>query len=376
MEKVSIIVPFYNVEPYIETCLDSLLRQTHSNLEILCIDDCSEDGSIDIVNARCSIDSRVRVITHTQNKGLGGARNTGVVAASGDYICFVDSDDYVAENYVERLYRALSEDAADVAVCGFSGFWESGEEQYQTVYQRETIDVEATKGNVFDIVSRIRGAAWMKMYRRRLLTENDIFQPEKRYYEGVTFWLKSVFHSRRISTIPDILYFYRQRPGSIMRSFSYKHIDDRFSFLGEIDDFFKSHMITVEGIDLHRAVTSVITNMMFHLYYGETLIQDFGMDATPEYENYFETELDRFSVQRSWGELPELYRDYKVKRDAKSPPIGNVKDAASAVFSVQEQLQRCESELACARDTLNNLRSSYSWRITAPLRKILDTLNR
>lgn len=376
MEKVSIIVPFYNVESYIKTCLDSLLRQTHSNLEILCVDDCSEDGSIDIVNAHCSTDRRVRVITHAQNKGLGGARNTGVLAASGDYICFVDSDDYVAENYVELLYSALSEDEADVAVCGFSGFWEGEGEQYQTVYKRETIDVEATKDNVFDIVSQIRGAAWMKMYRRRLLAENDIFQPEQRYYEGVSFWLKSVYHSRRISTIPDILYFYRQRPGSIMRSFSYKHIDDRFSFLGEIDDFFKSDIIKVEGIDLHRAVTAATTNMMFHLYYGETLIRDFGLDSTPEYEQYFETELERFSAQRSWGELPELYRNYKAKRESKAPPVDDAEDADSAAVSAREQLQRCEAELACARETLNDLRSSYSWRITAPLRKILDVLNR
>lgn len=102
MQKVSIIVPFFNVEPCIGYCLESLLNQTYTNIEILCIDDCSQDDSINIVDSYSKQDSRIKVIRHKNNKGLGGARNTGINNATGDFVCFVDSDDYVSNNGVRR----------------------------------------------------------------------------------------------------------------------------------------------------------------------------------------------------------------------------------------------------------------------------------
>lgn len=112
--KVSIIIPVYNVEPFLARCLDSVVGQTLRGIEIICVDDGSPDRSIDILNRYAAQDDRIRVISQ-ENRGLGGARNRGFDAATGEFILFVDSDDWIDPAYCERLYEAAREAEADIA---------------------------------------------------------------------------------------------------------------------------------------------------------------------------------------------------------------------------------------------------------------------
>ena len=112
--KVSIIIPVYNVEPFLARCLDSVAGQTLRGIEIICVDDGSPDRSIDILNRYAAQDGRIRVISQ-ENRGLGGARNRGFDAATGEFILFVDSDDWIDPAYCERLYEAAREAEADIA---------------------------------------------------------------------------------------------------------------------------------------------------------------------------------------------------------------------------------------------------------------------
>jgi len=295
VEKVTVIVPFYNVETYIEQCLDSLVNQTHHDLEILCIDDCSPDGTLEIVNSYAAKDSRIKIRVHDENKGLGGARNTGIASASADYVCFVDSDDYVSFDFVEKLYQAITKEGADISVCGFRGFMDDNTQVFQTGYDDATIIVSEKKDNVFDCAHKIRGTCWIKMYRVAVLRQKDMWQPEHRYYEGVVFWLRSIYYSAKISTISDVLYHYRQRDGSIMNSFSRKHIEDRFDFIEQIDIFFRKEILSTPGIDVYKATDDVLDCIMGHLYYGESLIEDFGGESKDDCAIQFDRELSRFS---------------------------------------------------------------------------------
>jgi glycosyltransferase involved in cell wall biosynthesis len=115
MPKVSVIIPIYNVEKYLSRCLDSVCNQTLSDIEIICINDCSPDNSIDILNNRAKTDNRIKVIDFKQNQGVSVARNTGIEAATGEYIAFVDPDDYIDLDFYEKLYNKAIEENADIA---------------------------------------------------------------------------------------------------------------------------------------------------------------------------------------------------------------------------------------------------------------------
>ena len=114
MIKISVIVPVYNVEDYLKECLDSIINQTLKEIEILCIDDCGTDNSIDILREYSKKDNRIKIISHKENKGLGPARNTGINEAKGEYISFIDSDDFISKDYYENLYNTAKKYDSDI----------------------------------------------------------------------------------------------------------------------------------------------------------------------------------------------------------------------------------------------------------------------
>ena len=118
---ISVIVPVYNVKPYLAKCLDSLLSQTYPNMEVIVVDDASTDGGGAVCDAFAAKDSRLRVLHLTANSGLSAARNQGVQAAGGQFAAFVDSDDYVESGLLEKLHAQLVETGADISVCGAAG---------------------------------------------------------------------------------------------------------------------------------------------------------------------------------------------------------------------------------------------------------------
>ena len=117
MDLISVVIPVYNVEKYLQRCVTSVTEQSYSNLEIILVDDGSVDNSGAICDDFAKKDKRIRVI-HKENEGLGLTRNVGIKAATGNYICFIDSDDYIAREYIETIYSDLKKSSADVCYCG------------------------------------------------------------------------------------------------------------------------------------------------------------------------------------------------------------------------------------------------------------------
>lgn len=215
---VSVIVPVYNVEKYVRQCLDSLKDQTLEDVEFIVID----DGSTDLSGSICDEykdDSRFRVF-HTENRGLSAARNRGIDESRGEWIEFVDSDDWVEPGFCEIPLRAAVENNADLVI--FQRVKTSKNGRIKTGKKRNTPTGIIRREQIIDYGGSV---VWNKLYRKALFA--GIRFPEGHVYEDVATTHKTVYKADRILMIQDILYYYRERKGSITQTNSIAYERDR-----------------------------------------------------------------------------------------------------------------------------------------------------
>lgn len=213
-DKISVIIPVYNVEPYLEECILSVCRQTYDNLEIILVDDGSTDNCGTICDNYAGIDSRIRVL-HKKNGGLSDARNFGIEIATGEYITFIDSDDYVYKDYISYLYKLICKYQADISICGYLRTTER-----QNSYQSET-DEELYFDNITAMLyllyqKKFTSSAWAKLYKLSIFKE--IRFPVNKLHEDVAIMYKLFHNAMGIAYGSHRLYFYFQRSGSIVNS--------------------------------------------------------------------------------------------------------------------------------------------------------------
>ncbi len=217
---LSVIVPVYKVEKYIDRCIRSLVGQTYDNLEIILVDDGSPDNSGAICDAWAAKDSRIKVI-HKENGGSGLARNVALDEAKGELIAFVDSDDYIAPNMYEYLYSILQQ-GADIAECGYKDTFTDdmefgGGDREVKWYSTE----EALIGNIHDDI--FRQLIWNKLYRRHCV--DGVRFPVGTTIDDEFFTYKLLGNAKRLARCETVLYAYRQQEGSIMhRPYSLKRL--------------------------------------------------------------------------------------------------------------------------------------------------------
>ncbi|MEE1035337.1 MAG: glycosyltransferase family 2 protein [Agathobacter sp.] len=224
MEKISVIVPVYNMENYLEKCLNSIVRQTYSDLEIIIIDDGSKDNSSIIYNKFKRQDSRILIIKKS-NGGLSDARNFGIINSTGKYICFIDSDDYVEADYIEKMYNAIKKYNADICCCG-KIIEKKGKKIYANVNSEFLVNsVDALK--LYLQKKEIDNSAWDKLYKRDLF--KDVEFPVGRYYEDIGTIYKLFIASNNIVHIKNPLYHYVIREESISHEkYSEKQLDSLY----------------------------------------------------------------------------------------------------------------------------------------------------
>lgn len=247
-DKISVIVPVYNVEKYLNRCVQSITDQTYENLEIILVDDGSPDNCGVLCDVWAKKDSRIRVV-HKPNGGLSSARNAGIDIATGQYVGFVDSDDYIHPQMYEKLYAALLETGADISICNYDYVDEqTGEPDLNMRAASPLKDGVLTRKQAYEKIGRIVHGygfyvtAWNKLYHR------SIFE-DLRFKEGFIhedeFFVHHLFsHCSRIATISDRLYLYVQRSGSITKKkatirslhgvYSYY---DRYQFFREAGEY-------------------------------------------------------------------------------------------------------------------------------------------
>lgn len=222
MQKVSIIVPVYNVERYINRCINSILVQTYTEFELILIDDGSPDNCGEICEAFARMDERVCCI-HQKNIGLSGARNSGLDKATGNYICFVDSDDAVHEDFLRTLVETIESHNADIASCGRVDVYDESLPKGEAIinYTIEFNQHEAMRHLVENKV--FYQTVWDKIYTRKAI--GNIRFPVGKLHEDEFFTWKVLLNSEKIITVDAPLYYYYHRSGSIMESFSARRMD-------------------------------------------------------------------------------------------------------------------------------------------------------
>ncbi len=222
--KLSIIVPVYNTEIYLKECLDSLVNQTFKDIEIIIVNDCSPDNSEAVILEYQAKDPRIKYIKHDKNLGLGGARNTGITNASGEWIAFVDSDDYIDLNTYKTILSLMGKHQANLGVFSVINFDDTTKKETYDPYFDCNIDTLTTLDhqNFHNISS---ATAWNKIFKHSDLIGHNLTFPEHLKHEDEEFWFKYVaIVEPSVISCNEKFYHYRQRSNSIMgqRDLSYK----------------------------------------------------------------------------------------------------------------------------------------------------------
>lgn len=208
MPKVSVIVPFYNVENYIEKCIESLINQTLNDIEIILVNDGSKDNSINIAKKYAEKYPEKIVYLEKENGGLGDARNYGIPYAKAEYIAFIDSDDYVEKDMYEEMLKKAQEENSDMVECDF--WWEYPNKTKQ--------DIGILYQGKHDALVKARVVAWNKLIRKDIIDKYDIRFPKRYKYEDVEFFYKLNPHLDKISFVKKPFIHYIQRNNSLSNS--------------------------------------------------------------------------------------------------------------------------------------------------------------
>lgn len=281
-DLISIIIPVYNVEEYLNQCLDSIINQSYNNLEIIIIDDGSTDNSSKICDEFAIKDNRIKVI-HKSNGGLSDARNIGIENSNGKYIFFVDSDDFIDNIMIEKLYKLIKANDADISMCNFTYYYNDDlkHELIESPVKNDILNRQEAIDKLFEEKNWFYVVAWNKLYKKEIW--DDIKFPKGYIHEDEAVIHKVFMKCNKIVTTSESLYFYRQVKGSIMNSgFNEKRLDkyyalsDRIVFLKDIvtnhqlrilcyqywynffNDFYKVYNTNPKSIYLNRMRKSLI----------------------------------------------------------------------------------------------------------------------
>ena len=244
--KISVIIPVYNVEKYLNQCLDSVINQNFSDMEIICVNDGSTDSSLDILESYAEKDNRINIINQ-KNCGLGCARNVGLANALGDYILFLDSDDFLSENCLNELYLNAINNDSDLIIFKYYKYDDVNEEYYQVGVPIDTL-VDDVDYNNFTFTYEIMKhhvmnsyiSAWARLYKKEFLDKHDFSFQTGIAYEDVLFQIKSFLLADSMSFFPINVYTYRiSNPNSLMHDSS--KIFDIIIVLNSVEKFLKEY---------------------------------------------------------------------------------------------------------------------------------------
>lgn len=249
MIKVSIVIPVYNVEGYLSECLDSLINQTLKDIEIICINDGSTDNSLEILNDYAQKDNRIKVIDK-ENEGQGVARNLGIELAQGEFIGFVDPDDWVEPEIYEQMYNQAKKLSSQIVLCDYKKYLEDDDKFIDVNIFRKAVSLTKSKAvkiqtgenldkKLLDSSILVSPSYTINaIYEINLLKNNDIKYSNLRCYEDVLFNLKTRVLAQRISYINSAFYCYRIRTSSTLRANDKRYID-LINIIGLVKDYLK-----------------------------------------------------------------------------------------------------------------------------------------
>ena len=314
MEKViSVIIPVYNVEKYLPTCMESVLGQTYPALEVILIDDGSTDSSGRLCDQYAAKDSRVRVI-HQKNAGAGAAKNTGLRAATGEYLAFLDSDDYLETDAYEHMVSLLEQSGAEVVQCSFRNVFVTNHQDVVTLPQRQEFTVR-------EYLLRFTtdwtcGMMTEKLYQRWLF--DGIFFEEGNVIDDDYFTYQGIMNCQKVIRDPKVIYNYRQRKSSVTVRTDYRErtITDRLDYLVK-----RKKKISQRFPELKKAFDLHYLRMLLWLSEDPWITQRSLKQIQTAAEDYL---ADRGNTRPSWGmarRLKKLRKASYVPTQGQSPAV-------------------------------------------------------
>ena len=246
--KVSIVIPIYNVEDYVEACLSSVFNQSYKNLEVVIVDDCGEDRSMDVIYAflekESAVFSNVKILHHSARKGLSAARNTGIRHSTGDYLFFLDSDDEICLECIEKLVMMQEMMNADIVVGNYrtsiptEDTFPSLDTSITCLKSKKEIIKKYMKGHIYMM-------AWNKLIRRNFLLSHNLFFREGVIHEDDLWSFKCFCWCRCVAVVKEYTYIYRIRQGSIMNASTFEQkFHSRLQIIKEMSLFAASYHLT------------------------------------------------------------------------------------------------------------------------------------
>lgn len=282
---LSIIIPIYKVEKYLEKCLKSVLvnNESRTELEIIVVDDGSPDKSFEIAKNLLAEVPNARIIQQ-QNQGLGGARNTGIENATGEYVWFIDSDDWISSDSLSILNRAIDKyERPDLLMFRAADVVNDKE----IVRQAPFVDSISTGLDIFCRGSLISCAPF-QIIKRKILIENNIQFIPGIYHEDTEFMPRLAYYSKTVAQIDDVLYFVRQNPASITRSINPKKAFDMIEVCKRLSTFMDSHNFRGRAsLAMHRLISITLNNAFFELTSADKKVCENFETALSQSKNLF-----------------------------------------------------------------------------------------
>lgn len=272
--KITVVVPIYNVEEYLARCLDSVVGQTFRDIEIICVDDGSTDGSASIVERYAEKDERISLIRQ-ENKGLSAARNAGMKVARGKYISFVDSDDWIDLDFLEKLYNAAEKYEADAACSEIKRPHSSGKNPYKLKFESlQVLSAVSDKYRVLEIPRRCY--VWNKIYLRSELERQNLKFPDGRMFEDVYFTIRFLFNCKKVVTVPGVCYHYWVNSKSISRKLRDKNQIDLLAARADFIKFSREHHIVCDEKFYVKSKT-------FYKFFGIVVLKIYEWETIKKY---------------------------------------------------------------------------------------------
>lgn len=304
---VSVIIPVFNTKPYLQQCLDSLIDQTLEEIEIICVDNGSTDGSYEFLQEYTTRHTNITVLRHAKGR-QGDARNAGMEVARGEFIGFVDSDDFVAPVMFQKMVKAAQTNHADVAVCNFKLYYEDKDSTPQVLP-----DYLLASGDPFSILERpklLRNLTiWNKLFSRKFLEQHSIRFPEGAFHEDQFFVIAAFLLARRVVSVPEALYFYRrERPGSVNEYGGVDHFHI-FRVMEMVDTFIAEHQLQdsynglIDELKVSRIllVANLIRGKYRHTYFRKMRDEFLETEVPKQPQILTATEYHEFQIVRRFG---------------------------------------------------------------------------
>ena len=372
MVKISVIVPVYNCENYIEESIRSILNQSFKDIEVICIDDVSTDDSLNILKELSMQDARLKVYTQ-ENQGVSVARNNALEKVSGDYIYFFDADDYAVEDCLEKAYSNAVNNDSDMVIFYYDNYDDDLFLKHCTIdldkkfpdvdYNNFTFDYKDYKQYAFKGAS----APWFKLYKKDFLNKHDNIKfPVNLNHNDVPFHIMTVLKASKISFLPEFLYHYRvDNPNSISNS-RLKSYKDIFCIINIVEDFLKT-----EGLfdDLKKEFDFLKIDQIIYQIRGRS----------NDYFDIAKKELLGVDLNNDFLTKPLLFKansilnsdsieEYELKVEIYNHK-NKINKLNKKVDGLVKENKKLKKDLEKSKNQNNELLNSVSWKITKPFRK-------